>query len=182
MGFTGNKRGIQIAILILVALFVAGGLGWCSKAEGQEREISGLSVGFGGASAGSAMCFGAMLLTQTFAEDDWVAYMATHGSSENCHGEAMVANVGFGLIRTTHLGKWSIGFGGGIFEHGDTAIGPKLGAHVPPRVDEDIQLAAAIMLRRRIGERLEINWLHNSTGGSTKHNRGLNTIAISFRL
>lgn len=178
MKFTANPKGIRIVLIVLLIVFGMGALGWCSKSDAQE----GLSIGFGKASAGSDICFDSMMITQTIAEDRWTAYLATHGEAAMCHGEAVGANMGAGVIRTTHLGKFSIGFGAGVLDHGDIAVGPLLGLQQPPRTDDDIQLAAAILLRYRISKRFEMTWVHNSNGGSTKHNRGLNTLVLAVRL
>ncbi len=175
MKFTGNDKGVRLAILVLVVLFVAMAAGYCSKAEAQEQ---GLSLGFGMATAGSEPCFTSMLLMQTIG-DKFAGYLATHGDSEDCRSQFVRANFGAGIIRTAEAGKWTLGFGAGFREHGDIVIGDYDWTH-GVSVDEGPQLVAAILVRYRVSRRLSIDLLHNSTGGSTTENRGLNTVAVSW--
>lgn len=175
---TGNSRGVIVGILIVLAGF--GLFAECSKAD--ERQ--GLSISFGTGLAGSDSCFDSMLLAQEIAERKWLGYLLTHGPSSACRepAEPVVANIGAGIIRTTHRGKWSIGFGAGVMEHGDIVIGPGSIRERPyPRHNESIQFVAAILIRRNVGERFVVDLLHNSTGGSTHFNRGLNTLTVGLR-
>src|SRR5690606_7942201 len=94
--FTGNSAGVRKALLILLALFGAGSLGYCSSSDAAE----GLSIGFGKASAGSDVCSESMLLAQEFGEQRWLALLATHGEG-HCHGEVMAANVIASVARVT---------------------------------------------------------------------------------
>lgn len=172
MGFTGNSRGVRLVLLILLALFGAGGLGWCSKAKADELELQGLTIGFGSGHAGSEPCFGALLLTQSFADERWVGFLNTHGESSSCRDrEPVRANIAAGVIRTTHLGPWSIGFGAALREHGDVVVGPySIVNQTPPRVEPSAHLAAVIFVRRELGQRFVVDLLHLSTGGSTYFN------------
>lgn len=186
MKFTGNDKGVRTAILALVVLFAAMAAGYCTKADAQTKpEDQGLSVGFGIATAGSEPCFQSMLLAQSFGGERWLGYLATHGDATDCRGHDVRANIGSGIIRTAKAGKWTLGFGAGLREHGDLVIGDydlsaENGWNYP--IDEGPQLVAAILVRYRISRRLSIDLLHNSTGGSTSENRGLNTATISWRL
>jgi hypothetical protein len=169
-----------VAIVLLVIAFGAGAAGYCSKADAQE----GLSISFGAGMAGSERCFESMLLAQEMADRKWLAYLSTHGPSGGCRdpAEPVAANIGAGIIRTTHLGKWSVGFGAGVMEHGDVVVGPwSIRDNPGPRSDEDIQFVAAILIRRTLGKRLVFDLLHNSTGGSTHFNRGLNSFTFGMR-
>lgn len=181
MGFTGNNKGIRLAIVVLLIVFACGALGLCSRSEAAEP--SGLSIGFGKALGGSEPCFNSMLIAQEIAEQRWLAFLATHGDSDSCRGEVMDANVGAGILRATQLNHWSIGFGAAVFEHGDLIVGPKsLEQMWPPRSSEGMQFGAAISVRRYIGKRLVVDMLHFSTGGSAYFNPGLNSLTIGIRL
>ncbi|NIR28351.1 MAG: hypothetical protein GWN84_03290, partial [Gammaproteobacteria bacterium] len=167
-------------IAMLAVLFVLMAAGYCRRSEADE-----LSVGFGVALAGSERCFESMTIMQEFGEGRWLGYLATHGNSPSCRAEQepIRANVGAGVIRTAHADRWTLGFGAGLLEHGDVVIGPDsiLGDDAPRTADRP-QLAAAILVRLRIRERLVLDLLHNSTGGSTGFNRGLNTITLGWRV
>lgn len=184
MKFTGNDKGVRLAILVLVILFVAMGAGYCTKADAQEKsQEQGLSLGFGIAAAGSEPCFQSMLLMQAVG-DHWAGYLATHGDGDGCRNHDVRANFGAGIIRTAEAGKWTLGFGPGFLEHGDLVIGDydlsaANGWNYP--IDEGPQLVAAILVRYRISARLSIDLLHNSTGGATSENRGLNVLTLSGR-
>jgi hypothetical protein len=173
-----------VAIVLLLILFIAMAVGWCSRVEAQEEPAEqGLSVGFGIATAGSEPCFLAMLLSQTFGQH-WLGYLQTNGDAAECRDQPVRANIGAGIIRTAEANRWTIGFGAGFREHGDIVIGDydaseATGWNYP--IDEGPQLVAAILVRFRMTQRLSIDLLHNSTGGSTTENRGLNTITISGR-
>lgn len=181
MRFTGNDKGVRIAIAILLVLMVVMA-GYCTRAEAEEQ---GLSLGFGVGTAGSEVCFQSMQLAQEFGNGRWLAYLASHGESSACRNppEPIRANVGTGVLRTAHAGLWTLGFGAGLLEHGDVVIGPEsIRGESYPRVADRPQFTAAIFVRRRLGAHLVIDILHNSTGGSTGFNRGLNTITLGWRL
>lgn len=169
-GFTGNPSGVRKVLAILLILFVLGAAGWCSNSEAAE----GLSVGFGQASIGSEICFDALLLTQEFADRRWLGTLSTHGDGR-CRGLDMRANLSAGIVRTTHLRRFSIGFGAAIRHHGDRAIGPKEGGDRP-------ELVAQILLRcYLLRDRVVLDLLHQSTGGAAEWNPGLNTVALGAR-
>jgi hypothetical protein len=179
-GFTGNPRGVRWAILLLLGLFALGALGYCNRSDAAE----GLSLSFGLGYAGSDRCFDSMMLAQEMAERRWLAYFITHGDSESCQSEAeyVRANLGAGIIRTTHLGPWSIGFGAGVLEHGDIVIGPyEIIDDAAPRVDNDLQAHAVILIRRTLGKRFVFDFFHASTGKATHFNAGLNNITLGVR-
>ena len=171
MKFTGNTRGIQLAIFLLVVCF--GLMAYCSaKAEG-------LSIGFGRASAGGEICMDSMLLSQTM--NNWYGYLSTHGDG-TCRDQLVNANIGAGIVRTADLGRWTLGFGAGVLEHGDIIVGPDAVWSSPRRTSDRIQFTASILLRYRVSKRLSVDILHNSTGGASDENRGLNTLVLSVRL
>ncbi len=178
MGFTGNPKGSRYAIIALLVIFALGA-GYCAKSEAQD---SGLSIGFGIATAGAERCFDSMMLAQRFG--DWMATLSTHGESAKCRdNEPIDANVGVGIVRVTDLGKWSIGFGAGLWEHGDVVVGPKtIMSNPAPRRSDRVQLCAHILIRYRLGKRGAIDWLHCSSAGSTHYNRGLNLFTLSVRI
>jgi len=178
--FTGNSAGVRKALLILLALFGAGSLGYCSSSDAAE----GLSIGFGKASAGSDVCSESMLLAQEFGEQRWLALLATHGEG-HCHGEVMAANVMASVARVTHIQRFSVGFGAGMLAHGDMAVGPWTLLQQPkdgPRRTDSAQFCATILMRYRVGTRFVVDWLHCSTGGATAMNRGKNWLTFGVRL
>jgi hypothetical protein len=181
MGFTGNKKGVRIAIVLLLVLFAAGALGWCSRSEAAE----GLSIGFGIGTAGSDRCFESMAIAQELADRKWLATLSTHGEAASCRmeNEPVDANFGAGIVRTTQLGKWAIGFGAGVWEHGDVVVGPKsIENDEHPRTADRPQLCAHILVRRYLfRDRVVADLLHCSTGGSTKFNRGRNVLTLGLR-
>ena len=169
-GFTGNNSGIRKIIAILLVIFGGGALGWCSKSNASE----GLSIGLGKATIGSEVCFTSLLITQELADRRWLVTLSTHGE-EYCRDELVQANMGVGIVRTTHLNNWSIGFGAGIWEHGDIAVGPESNRNRP-------QLCANILIRRYwLNDKVVTDLLHCSTGGSTKYNRGRNLLTLGYR-
>lgn len=169
-GFTGNNSGIRKIIAILLVIFGGGALGWCSKSNASE----GLSIGLGKTTIGSEVCFTSLLITQELAEQRWLVTMSTHGEGY-CREQEVRANVGFGVLRTTRLSKWMIGFGGGVDEHGDRGVGPSGNPDRP-------QLHAEILIRRYLWqERAVFDLLHKSTGGSTEYNSGKNFLVLAAR-
>lgn len=170
-GFTGNSSGVRKVLAVLVILFAAGAAGWCSRSDAAE----GLSVGFGKASVGSEVCFDSLLLTQELADRRWIATLATSGDG-HCRGLDVRANLSAGIIRTTHLGRFAIGFGAALRHHGDRAVGPRGGGDRP-------ELVAQILIRRYLFDgRVVLDLLHQSTGGAAEWNPGANTIALGLRL
>lgn len=170
-GFTGNPSGVRKVLVVLLILFLAGAASFCSKADAAE----GLSVGLGKASIGSEVCFDALLVTQELAERRWIATLATSGDG-HCRGLDVRANLSAGIIRTTHLGRFAIGFGAALRHHGDRAVGPREGGDRP-------ELVAQILLRRYLfRDRVVLDLLHQSTGGAAEWNPGANTVAIGVRL
>jgi hypothetical protein len=183
-GFTGNPRGVRWAILLLLALFALGALGYCNRSSAEEAEPQGLSISFGVGYMGGSRCFDSMMLAQEIAERKWLGYLATHGDSNACGAEAefIRPNIGAGIIRTTHLGAWTIGFGAGVMEHGDVVMGPyEIIDDAEPRTDSDIQAHAVILIRRALGKRLVFDFFHASTGKATHFNPGLNNVTIGVR-
>ena len=173
MGFTANSSGIRKILLILLVLFMAGGLGYC--AESRAADDSGLAVGFGKAAIGSEVCFDSLLVSQELDSGRWLAALATHGAGK-CRAQGVRANMGAALLRATHLGRWAIGVGAGLWEHGDRAVGP---ATKPDRP----QLCAHLLIRRYFfGGRAVLDTLHCSTGGATRYNPGLNLITFGMRI
>jgi hypothetical protein len=177
MKFTGNKKGTRIALLIFLLLFLAGALGYCARSEAAE----GLSVSLGQPFIGSSRCeYAGLMIAQELADRRWLAHMWTHGDGQ-CRGEAMRANIGAGIARTTHLGPWALGIGMGLAEHGDRAIGPLVDSE-PPRTADRMQLGAVLLIRRHIGERWVIDLHHMSSGGSTHWNPGKNMLLFGVRI
>jgi len=171
-GFTGNSAGVRKVLAFILVLFAMGAAGYCSRSDAAEAE--GLSVGFGQASIGSEVCFDALLVTQELAERRWLATFATHGDG-HCRNQNVRANLGAGILRTTHLGRWAIGIGPSIWHHGDRAFGPREGGDRP-------ELAAQILIRRYLfRERLVLDLLHASTGGSAEVNPGRNMLVLGAR-
>lgn len=151
-------------IITLIALF----------ATSATADDTGLSIGFGKAAIGSEACFDSLLLTQEMAERKFLLTLATHGDG-HCREQDVRANMGIGVLRTTQLGRWSFGFGGGVFEHGDRGVGPKIDGDRP-------QLCAQILIRRYLlKERAVFDILHCSTGGSTHYNPGKNWAVLGVR-
>lgn len=153
---------MRLALLVLLAI------------AGQAAADEGLSVGFGKAMIGSEACFDSLLITQELAEKRFLLTLATHGEGY-CRDQHVRANMGLGMLRTTQLGRWSLGFGGAVYEHGDRGVGP---AEHPDRP----QLCAQILIRRYLfNERAVLDILHCSTGGSTYYNPGKNWLTLGMR-
>lgn len=169
-GFTGNPSGVRKVLAVVVVIFALGAAGYCSTSDAAE----GLTVGFGKASVGSEVCFDSLLVTQELADRRWVATLATHGDGR-CRDQDVRANLGLGVLRTTHLGRWSIGIGGGLWHHGDRAFGPAGGSDRP-------ELSAQILIRRYLlRDRLVLDLLHASTGGAAEVNPGRNFLVLGAR-
>lgn len=198
-GFTGNSRGIRIVVLIVLGLLAAGALGLCSTADAREPE--GLSIGFGPVFAGSERCFTGMMVAQEL--DHWILNLQTHGDSTACREppEPITANIGIGVVRFTGLGKWKLGIGASVWEHGDVVVGDFSGmpassntvditqlsgsvktlgtAAQEPRRAQGIHLCGQFLFRRPLGKRLVLDVVHCSSGGSTHYNRGRNFLMFS---
>lgn len=183
MGFTANSTGIRKLLLVIIVLFALGALGYCSQSSAAEHPGAGLSISFGTAAVGGEQCFDSMLIAQELQGRSWLAYLDTHGKG-TCRGDELIrANVGAGILRTTHLGKWAIGLGAGLLEHGDSVVGPReiLGDSFP-RVAPRPQFCANILIRRYLFHgRAVFDALHCSTGGSTYFNTGLNLFTLGVR-
>jgi hypothetical protein len=178
--FTGNNRGVHLVLVVILILFILGALGFCSVRAEERAEREGLSVSLGVPHVGSSRCdFAGLMIAQELADRKWLAHLWTHGDGE-CRGEAWRANVGAGVIRTTHLGHWSIGIGVGIAEHGDRAVGPFVPD--PPHTSDRVQLGANLLIRRHVGKRLVLDLHHFSSGGSTYWNAGRNMLLFGVRL
>lgn len=137
----------------------------------EDNPDAGLSISFGQAAVGSDFCFGSLLVAQELGGGRWLGHLSTHGDGD-CGARA---NIGAGLLRTTHLGEWAFGIGAGFLEHGDIAVGP---AENPDRP----QLAANLLIRRYLfRRRVVLDLIHWSTGGSTYWNVGLNSATIGVR-
>lgn len=181
MKFTGNSSGVRKVLAALLVAFGAGALGFCAKSDAAEP--TGLSIGFGKALGGSDICADSMMIAQELAEQRWTAFLVTHGDGAVCRGERVDANVGAGIVRSTRLGHWSVGFGAALFEHGNAIVGPRgIDTMEPPRNSERVQFGAAISVRRYVSKRLVVDILHFSTGGAAAHNSGLNAITLGVRL
>ncbi len=157
-------------VVVLLALLASPALA--------ERPSEGLVIGLGLPMIGGGWCeFQGVVISQELHERRWVANLWTHGTGR-CGDVRMRANLGVGIVRTTQLGRWSLGFGAGVQEHGDAAIGPDL----PPGETADrIQLSAQILIRRQIGDRLVVDLWHASSGGSTVVNAARDTISVGWR-
>lgn len=184
VGFTGNKRGVRVLVAVFVLAFIELSAGWCSRANAEEV----LTAGFGIATAGSEDCFDSMLLTQSFGDHEWLGYLATHGDSDSCRKHPVDANFGVGVLKLAHRGRWTLGVGGGLRQHGDLVIGPdfprptvEVSRNYEPFRNDELQLVASLFIRFRLHKHVTADLLHNSTGGATQQNRGLNTIVISGR-
>lgn len=152
-------------IITLIALF----------ATSATADDTGLSIGFGKAAIGSEACFDSLMITQELSERRWLAVLQTHGKGF-CRDQDVRANMGAAIVRTTHLGKWSVGFGVAAWHHGDRAVGPKEGGNRP-------ELTAHIHLRRYLfDERFVLDLAHSSTGGAAEYNPGRNILTLGWRV
>lgn len=182
MSFTGNPLGVRKILLVFVGLFALGALGLCHRAKADEPN-EGLSIGFGvaGAGTGNLACWGALEITQSFGDEKWLADFATHGQGK-CLGEEMGANMMAGIMRTTHLGRWTFGVGAGVLVHGDRTVGPlSIDETDIPRHSDVMQMCANLLVRYQIGERVVLDALHCSTGGTTAYNYGVNFLTVGLR-
>lgn len=186
MSFTGNSRGVRLAILILVVLFVVGGAGFCAKqADAAENKTI---VAFGVPFIGGDRCeFQSMTISREIDDGAWLAGLVTHGTGE-CRGEAVAAQIGAMILHQTYIGAgrmFSIGFGAAMFEHGDIAVGPHsvLDAAQAPRTSEGLQGSGVILVRAYLlSRRLVVDMpLHFSTGKATYFNPGRNLIQVGYR-
>jgi hypothetical protein len=180
MGITGNSKGVRAAIVVLVLLFIAAGA-WCSKAEARDRT----TVSYGNLAFGGDFCTDSLVIGREFGAEKWLAGLVTHGTG-NCRGEFTSANIGGFVLHQLHFGdRFSIGFGAGIFEHGDIGIGKEsiLLDTTEPRKSEQMQFAAVISVRAyALNRKLVIDMpLHFSSGKATRFNPGKNLIAVGYR-
>jgi hypothetical protein len=182
MGITGNNSGVRIAIAILLLLFIAAGAGWCSRAEAQENATS---VSIGPLSFGGEACVDSLLIARELGEGKWLAGMITHGSGD-CRGEHVSAQIGLLALHQLRFGeRFSIGFGGAIFEHGDIGIGKEsiLADESEPRQSQEMQLAGVISVRAYLlAGRFVIDLpMHFSTGNASRFNPGKNALLFGYR-
>lgn len=181
-GFTGNTSGIRKVLTVFVIAFIGAVAGWCTK--GHTAELDGTTVSLGQVFESSTKCtFTSLTISQEFNNRQWLGSLHTHGSG--LCTEEMEANIGFSLVRTAYIGRWAFGIGGALWEHGDVIVGP-LSVNddlIPPRVSEDIQLTAALLIRGHFfHDRVVLDIpFHFSTGGSTHYNRGLNLVSLGVR-
>lgn len=187
--FTGNNSGIRIAILIIIAFFILGGLGWCRSGVAQEVEAS-TSVSFGLPFIGGELCdFSAMVIAREFSGRSWLGGITTHGEGE-CKGEFVAANFGAFVLHQTWVNKHlSVGFGAALFEHGDIGVGKAEILNQPestnyPRKSDTLQMTGVIMIRTYWLEdsQLVIDLpLHFSNGSSSRFNPGWNLLMVGYR-
>lgn len=176
MRFSGNSAGVRIVIAVLLVVAAIAGTR-CARAESV--------IALGPAAIGSHVCdFEGLSVSREFLDRSVLAGIFTHGEGR-CKGELVDANVGaFGLMLFPVGRRFDIGFGAGLWEHGDIAVGDASIVGDPePRRDEGTQLTAAILLRSYwLDGRLVADFpLHFSSGGSTRHNAGLNLLTLGYR-
>lgn len=182
MKFTGNPRGVQIAILALIVatLWIS-----CRSAKAAEPAIF-----FAGAGA-------ALHSTDSYShglhvgleQGPWEASIVTMGEGAvDRDGDDYLIGPNLAACGTWHRGfrRLSIGWGACLWEHGDWSVGDQYpfaydGGFI--LLDDGIQLTAAIVLRRTFGENehVYVELFHASSGGSTHYNRGRNLANVGFR-
>lgn len=186
MKFTGNPRGVQIVILLLVLL-----TGWvsCKSAKADESAMFFASVGVALHSTDSY----SHGLRIGLEQGPWQASLVTMGDGVVEHdGLRYVIEPNIAGCGTWHRGfkRLSIGWGACLWEHGDWSVGDGgpitevISSGSTLHLDDDgIQLTAAIVLRRTFGENEHayVELFHASSGGSTHYNRGRNLIGAGFR-
>lgn len=181
MKLTGNPRGVQIAIVALLVVTLWFG---CRAARADE------SVFF--ASAGVTTIGGHPYsggLRIGLERDAWQTSIVTSGDGRVHRVEgSYVIEPNIGACGTWHraLNRWSLGWGACVFEHGDFATGDDQTTWADGAFtlnDDGLQLTAAIVLRRTLGERqrLYVEAFHASTGGSTHYNPGRNLLSVGAR-
>lgn len=191
-GFTGNDKGVRIVILVLILLFIAGGLGFCQRADAQQVEKvwdrDRTSVSYGLPLIGGQLCdFTSLSIAREFYQRKALVGFVTHGEGQ-CKDEFVSANFRVFALHQQFVGRnghWSIGFGAALSEHGDIGIGNEtvLDDTVEPREAFGIQLSAVIAVRTYwLDNRLVVDFpLHMSTGGSTRFNPGWNFLQAGYR-
>lgn len=192
-GFTGNAKGVRYVIAFLLALFAAGGLGWCQRADAQQLEGAvwdkdRTSISYGLPFIGGQLCeFTSLTVAREFYQRKARVGFTTHGEGQ-CKGEFVDANFRVFALHQQFLGRgghWSIGFGAALSEHGDIGIGNEtvLDDVTEPRKAFGIQLSAVISVRTYwLRHRLVVDLpLHLSVGGSTRFNPGWNFLQVGYR-
>lgn len=172
MKLTGNPRGVQLAILALVIL-----TGWiaCRSRDADAQPVSFASVGV--QLRGSDAYSGGLRIG--LEQGPWQASIVTAGSGhiDKEDGRHEI-EPNLGACGTWHRSfkRFSIGWGGCMWEHGDFAVGDD-------DRDPGVQLTAAIVLRRTFGEkeRLYAELFHVSTGGASRWNAGRNLASVGMR-
>lgn len=182
MKFTGNPRGVQIAILALLVTTL-----WFSCRSAKAAE----PLFFAGAGV-------ALHSTDSYShglrvgleQGAWQASIVTMGEGTVEHdGARYLLGPNMAACGTWHRGfkRLSIGWGACLWEHGDFSVGDEYpvaydrGTYV--LLDDGIQLTAAIVLRRTFGENehFYVEAFHASTGSSTHYNRGRNLVQGGMR-
>lgn len=182
MKFTGNPRGVQLAIIILVLL-----TGWVSCKSAKAAEPAMFFAGAGAAlHSTDGYSHGLRLGLE---QGPWQASIVTMGEGAvEKDGERYLLEPNIAACGTWHRGfrRLSIGWGACLWEHGDFSVGDQYPVAYDDGfilLDDGIQLTAAIVLRRTFGanEHAYVELFHASTGGSTHYNRGRNLVGAGFR-
>jgi hypothetical protein len=174
--FTGNSRGVRLIIAALLVVAIIGGAR-CARGE-SVISVGPVWVG------GSSCDFSALTISREFQDRRVLAGIQTRGDGD-CKGEFVDPNIAaFGLMLFPVGRRLDLGFGAGVWAHGDIAVGDASIVGAPePRRDEGLELVAAILIRTYwFRNRLVLDLpLHFSSGGSTRHNPGLNMVAVGYR-
>lgn len=186
LNLTGNPKGVQILIVIVLALTL-----WFAFKAKRVAAEEAAPVFF---AAGGAVLSGSEPYTHGLRvgmeQGSWQMSVVTSGEGHITKPEArywIAANIGVCGTFHRELGRWSIGWGGCLFEHGDVSIGDynELQSAEDGAVwmeDDSIQVTAAITARFSINRHVFIELpFHVSTGGSTHYNKGRNSLLVGVR-
>lgn len=182
LNFTGNSRGMRFVLLILVGLML-----WFAWSRAKAEPV--FFAGVGQMLAASRPLSGGLRLgVET---GPWQASLVTHGETVlgDPNGGHYRVDPNMGACGTWHVARrrLSIGWGACLWEHGDFSVGDRGPVVYEPQTDtlwlddDGIQLTAAIVMRRTMGEHFYVEWFHASTGGSTHYNRGRNLFSGGAR-
>jgi hypothetical protein len=183
LNFTGNPRGIQAVLLVLVLITLS--LAYCHKAKAED---STFFAGFGPVYSGGHR--GAQGINVGLEYAPFELRIVTYGETVLHYGDAdyfVGANLGACGTWVKGFRPLTIGWGACLFQHGDWIVGNE--THVTydgPRgyftlQDPGVQLTAAISLRHLFTDHIYVELFHSSTGGSTDDNRGRNWLTLGAR-
>jgi hypothetical protein len=167
LNFTGNPRGVQLVLLVLIALTLA--LAYCRRAKADE---STFFAGYGAMYSGGHS--GAQGVNVGIEVPPFELRLVTHGAFVLPDDQHVRANLGACATWVKGFRPLTIGWGACLFNHGDYVVGNS-------QHDDAVQLTAGISLRHLFTEHIYVELFHSSSGGATFYNRGRNWITLGAR-